>query len=162
MSAAEIEQQIRERYGSLEQPDFHFVGNESLDGSYEDLISRLAETFAIEEITDPNDDVSLSYVLRRDGGEWVVQLSLVGPYAVLLRLTRGAAEVVTASVRDLARCERLILEELERSGLKVLDRSTLSRPIPLRLFNTAPDSVRLYQALFTDTDVLPWETHGAP
>ena len=96
MNPDDIDQRIRERYGSLEQPNFHFVLKEMDKRPFESLIDRLGERFEIDENTDPNDDVSLSYELRRAGQEWSLQLSLIGPYAVLWRPIAQSSEVVAA------------------------------------------------------------------
>ena len=43
------------------------------------------------------------------------------------------------------------------NSIRLLDRDALLIPVPMRLFNTEPENTRVYQALFTDTDILPWE-----
>lgn len=154
---------VSDRYRSLEAPRFSFV-EEALDTNpYLSLLHRVGEHFDCTEDTDPNDDVSFGYVLRKESRVWVLRLSMVGPYAVVLR-RRGdeAMEVIADECGDIVEEEERLLRLLEAEGLTTLDRDTLLRPIPLRLSNTAPEQVRLYQALFTDTDVVPWEGEAVP
>ena len=47
--------------------------------------------------------------------------------------------------------------EEQGGGIKLLTVDELSRPMPMTLFNTNREKVRLYQALFSDRDQLPWE-----
>lgn len=81
---------------------------------------------------------------------------MVGPYAMMLRLPEdNRAEVVSSGEPSIDKHEALVIRLL--SSLKLLTPSELARPIPLRLPNTNPGDVRIYQALFCDDDVLPWE-----
>ena len=153
----EIDRSILQRYGSLEDPDFGFVQELLARDPCAGLREALATDFEVEEATDPNDDVCCSVVLRVGGRVWLLQQSLLGPYAVLLRDCDGPSEVVADATATFDPRERLVLDLLERAGLQILDRATLERPVALELFNAEPDRVCVYQALFSDTDVLPWE-----
>jgi hypothetical protein len=67
----------------------------------------------------------------------------------------GAVEVVeTGSI--VGEDEKTILRALDKAGLHLLGRADLEIPVDLNVFNTAPMNVKMYQALFTDTDILPW------
>jgi hypothetical protein len=153
---------IRSVYGSFENPDFHFASEALRRRPYEQVVSQLERIFKAEEDTDVNDDVSFGYVLRSHGQrEWVLRLSMVGPYAVVLRLSgNGPAEVVSPGAPTLEEQELKLLQVLSAQGIQVLSQDELMRPVPLSLYNTNPGNVRIYQALFSDTDVLPWEGEG--
>jgi hypothetical protein len=152
-----IRNAILARYGSLSEPRFHFVRAALEAHAYRALVDELRSSFDITEETDTNNDVSFSLVLRKDGGALGLRLSMVGPYAVLLRLPpAGSWEVVDGAAKT-TDAERSILDAVRRFGIEPLDQATLSLPIALDMGDTEPDQCRFYQALFTDNDVLPWE-----
>jgi hypothetical protein len=39
----------------------------------------------------------------------------------------------------------------------LLSRRELERPVALRLYDVEPENVRIYQALFEESDILPWD-----
>jgi hypothetical protein len=161
----QILESIKCRYGSMNEPDFHWVQSELAQRSFGTLISRLAAEFDMRDITDPNTDVSRALELapRATSKEIVtLRLSLVGPYACIARhrpttldqtLMDGATDAQNPS-------ELLLVSLLESEGIALLDRRTLAAPVPLMLFETDPDRVRVYQALFSDVDFLPGEFKG--
>jgi hypothetical protein len=147
---------IKHKYKSLEQPDFSFVNKAISLRPYEFLIQKIRNLFEVEELTDSNDDVSFRYLLSKSKKQqWVVELSMLGRFATILRIPEvGPIRVVSkdTSVQE----ERDIVSLLMENQFKILDQQVLEQPFPLRLFNTAPENVCIYQALFSDTDVLPW------
>lgn len=146
------------RYGSLEDPRFGFKREALKADPYRALIDTLKASFTLTEDTDINDDVSFGLVLQAPGGLRVLRLSMIGPYAALLRpAARGAYEAVDdATLANPA--ERRLRDVLRASGIELLDQATLSAPLPMELSNTPADRCRVYQALFVDADLLPWES----
>ncbi|WP_369601099.1 hypothetical protein AAIA72_14985 [Hahella sp. SMD15-11] len=123
---------------------------------YEFLIQKIRNIFEVEELTDPNDDVSFRYLLSKSKKQWVLELSMLGRYATILRIPEvGPIRVVSkdTSVQE----EKDILSLLMENQFKVLEQQDLEQPFSLRLSNTEPEKVCVYQALFSDTDVLPWK-----
>lgn len=113
----------------------------------------------MEEDTDPNDDVSFGYLVTEGDHKWVLRLSMLGPYALFLRL-EASVTVVSGSTTPLSTPEETMLTILAQHGIHVMDMDELLWPVPLHLLNTDPRNVRVYQALFTDSAVLPWEACG--
>jgi hypothetical protein len=147
-------QAVLERYKSLEHPDLSFVSKIANSRPYEPLIQELKELFDIEETTDTNEDVSFCYVLSESKNKWVVELSMVGLYAVILRVAEeGLIALVATSISEQ---EGKIVSLLGKYKFEILQRQELEQPIALNLCNTEPEDVFMYQALFSDTDVLPW------
>lgn len=152
-----IRSAILSKYGSLTEPRFDFVQAALKANEYHDLVQDLRSSFAINEDTDPNDDVSFGLLLRGEHRSYVLRLSMIGRYAALLRVDEhNRSQVVDPDAPAFAE-ERNILEALRLFGIEPLAQGTLSLQIPLELSNTTSADCRLYQALFTDTDVLPWE-----
>ncbi|KYF97203.1 hypothetical protein BE20_39475 [Sorangium cellulosum] len=165
---SQLFQAIMAKYRSLENPDFRWVVEEYERKPYRELERRLVSRFSIEDITDLNNDVSCVFAISPEGSEarWTLKLSLVGPYAVLLRETgaRGWDVYVQGEADARSEDERWILEACRQHAIEVLRLDVLKTPIGLRLFDTDPENVRLYQALFSDNDYLPGEydaEHGA-
>lgn len=139
---------IERKYGSLEQPNFSFVEKERSKNPYQKLEVLLKESFEVEDVTD---DVSFCYVIDK---KWLLQLSMVGSYAVVLGLAKRVHVVALDTVSE---AEQKLLGLLVEHGFIVFHRESLELPVNLKLFNAAPENVCLYQALFSDTDVLPWK-----
>ncbi len=142
---------LERNYKSLEQPDFSFVSSAISSKPYDALIKNLRELFDVEEITDTNDDVSFRYLLSKSSEQWVVELSMLGRYAVIL----GQHGLVTLS--HSTQQEQRILSLLLENQFVVLEQQQLEQPVSITLSNTEPENVCIYQALFSDTDLLPWK-----
>jgi len=159
MTAQDIQmlsETIKRTYTSLEQPDFSFVSKAISSRPYESLIQQMRSLFEVEELTDSNDDVSFRYLLSRSKNQWVVELSMLGRYATVLRISEvGPIRVVTQNIS--VQEEQKIFSLLMENQFKVLEQQELEQPFPIRLSNTEPENVCIYQALFSDTDVLPWK-----
>ena len=145
---------IKARYGSLEAPNYSFVEQVVQEHPYTKLVKALSRVAEIEETTDVNDDVSFRYVLRHGGRSWGLNLSMVGPYGSLLRLT-AAGEVVTdqAAQED----ERQIVRLVKEAGVSLLSREALETRIPFRRVGEETDDATIYQALISDEPLPPWE-----
>ena len=154
-----IDQVIDEKYTSRCEPNFSFVREEIARQPYKSLMNKLREFLTVVENTDPNDDVCFSYFLESAVCRWILQLSMLAKYAVLLRIAENDAvhEVLTIESPDKDFDERRIKELLTNSGIILLSKKNLEQPIDLVLFNTEIGNAHVYQALFSDTDVLPWQ-----
>lgn len=150
-----LKEVILNKYGSYEEPDFRFVEYAIKNNPYQNLIESLSRHFKTIDQTDINTDVAFFYLLDNRRKQWVLGLSMLGSYAVLLRLTNKNPKVVSNGTK-IDDDEVIILRNLEEQSVSILSQSILESPIKLRLFDTLPENVRLYQALFTDADILPW------
>jgi hypothetical protein len=151
-----ILEQAVEKYGSLSSPEFFFVRKALDEDPFRGLIDELASDFQIEEDTDPNDDVSFGYLLTKDSKQWVLRISMVGPYAALFRMKRnGGGEVVEESSNVYVE-ERNIIQLVKQASIQFLTQAELEQPVEMNLSNTEPENVKIYQVLFSDTDFLPW------
>ncbi len=156
---AKFREIINSTYKSLEHPDFSFVKKGFSSRPYDPLIKRLRDYAAVEECTEAEDDVCFSYFLKGRDSLWKLDLSLVGPFGIFVRLKNRVAstDFLHFSKGDLNGYERKILDMLNGSGIRLLTVDELSMDMPLMLFNTAKGNVRLYQALFSDREALPWQ-----
>ncbi|WP_437575484.1 hypothetical protein [Sorangium sp. So ce887] len=149
------------KYKSLENPDFHWVIKEYERKPYRELEQCLMSRFSVEDITDLSGDVSCVLAISPEGSgvQWTLKISLVGSYAVLLRETGARGWDVYVQCESDARSEgeHWILKVCRQHAIEVLRLDVLKTPIGLRLFDTDPERVRLYQALFSDNDYLPGE-----
>ncbi|MFN2400011.1 MAG: hypothetical protein ABR543_15435 [Gemmatimonadaceae bacterium] len=152
-----IDLDIRKAYKSLDDPDLRFKHEMMIRQPYSAVQSALTERFDndLRDDTDPNVDVSFVWGLERRGRIWIVFISMIGPYAAVTREEGDpiAPNVVVGSDED----ETALLHIIQEFGFTVLDKTMLERPCKLRLFNTEPERIRIFQALFANTDLLPWE-----
>lgn len=154
-----VPERIREAmlraYGSLDEPAFRFVGQALAERPYRGLLAAIARHGPVSDDTVPDDDVSFGVILDWADGRRVLRLSMLGPFALLLRLPpERPAEVVTAGTARGA--ERGLVDDLSAHGFELLDRATLDAPVALTLPKTPPGECLVYQALFVDDDVVPW------
>lgn len=146
---------IERQYKSLEEPDYSFVSEAISSKPYDELVKQIQIIFETEEVTDLNEDVCFRYLLSRSGRQWIVELSMVGLYATILRLSEvGLSELVAPDSATTE--EKKIYSLLLNYGVKLLGKLELEKSIALKLYNTELDDVCFYQALFSDTDILPW------
>lgn len=151
-----IMQDIKVAYGSLEEPNFIFKQRNYSSRPYNNIVSKLSSEFEVEEDTDLNADVSQQLTVKHKDGSCAVELSLVGRYAVLLRVFDGCTPMVLTD-QNSNEYERKIIDIVEKNDVKILPQEVLEEKIELRLFYTERDRVCVYQALFSDTDFLPWQ-----
>lgn len=147
---------IGQAYTSLEQPDFSFVSKAISSRPYDSIIQQMRSLFEVEEITDSNDDVSFRYLLSKSKNQWVIELSMLGRYATVLRIS-GARHIRVVTQNTSVQEEQKIFSLLTENQFKVLGQQDLEQSFPLKLPNTEPGNVCIYQALFSDTDVFPWK-----
>lgn len=151
-------------YKSLEHPDFSFVKRMQSARPYEPVIRKLRDYAAIEQISEADDDVCFSYLLKGRNTLWKLDLSLVGPFAIFVRLKSKVTEqdFLYPGKGDLVGFETKIVDIVKTSGVKLMTPSELAIPMPMTLFNTEKNNVRLYQALFSDREQLPWDGAAEP
>lgn len=150
---------VKNQYKSLESPDFNFVQRVYEQNPYHDLIDLLAsKKISLEEDTDINDDVSFGYSFKTKQDEYILRISMVEKYAVLMKIDEdnNILRVVDKS-NIFTTIERNLMLYLESKNIILLNIKILETPIKIKLFNADQENTRIYQALFTDTDILPWE-----
>lgn len=153
----EILQRLHAAYKSFDNPEFFFVGSALDNNPYQDLVQEIRQWFEVEEDTDPNDDVSFGYLLSQGEQQWVLRLSMVGPFAVLDRIgPSNQVDVIGPTQQLLSPAEDRLVGLVSSAGIRLLDKREMETTVPLHLDGIDGDT-RLYQALFTATDVLPWE-----
>ena len=150
---------ISSKYKSLDQPDFSFVKKVFSARPYDPLIKRLRDYAAVEELTEAEDDVCFSYLLKGRATLWKLDLSIVGPFGIFVRLGPRISpnDFLDYGKDDLTSFEHRIMEILRGFSIKLMTVEELSIEMPMKLYNTDRERVRLYQALFSDRERLPWE-----
>jgi hypothetical protein len=154
----QIVRDIERAYGSTSSPNWSFVLREHERDPYGELLAALATAVTVTDKTDLNEDVSLYLILgplASDSFSWSLGLSYVGRYAVFYR---HGGPVLTKATPGLSAEESRILEILDSHGVQALEGSLLVRPFPMPGFSNHPDpqDVRIYHALFSDLEILPW------
>ena len=150
---------IEGAYKSLVHPDFSFVKKVFSARPYDPLIKRLRDYGVVEELVEAEDDVCFSYLLKGQSSLWRLDLSVVGPFGLFIRLKAkvGSSDFIHPGKADITGYEAKVLGLLQSAGIKLLTTDELSQRIPMTLYNTAKNNVRLYQALFSDREAQPWE-----
>ena len=147
---------LRACYGSLDEPNFHKVSEVLKSDPYRPLVELLRSSgIQVTDTTDLNNDVSVRLVLDRSGDQVGLALSGVGPYAALLY--QDAAERyswVTQPQNAPTPLAALVAQAVQGAGFELLDRSLASRTIRMNWYDGSEEAA-LYQALFTDSDVIP-------
>src|SRR5690606_20277770 len=105
------------------------------------------------------EDVCFSYFLKGRAQLWKLDLSIVGPFGIFMRLKSriDKSDFLHFGSDDVVGFERKILDILKGAGVKLMTVDELSMKLPMTLYNTGKGDVKLYQALFSDRQHLPWE-----
>ncbi len=150
---------VESAYKSLENPDFGFVKKGFAARPYDPVIKRLRDYAAVEELTEADDEVCFTYLLKGRAALWKLDLSLVGPFGLFVRLTSrvNRDDFLFAGKSDVVDFEVKIIDILKGAGIRLLNADDLALPMPIALFATGKEQARLYQALFSDRLKLPWE-----
>lgn len=83
---------------------------------------------------------------------------MVGRCAVLFRLLDASSGLKFVPPKTAVPEEQTIQRLILDSQFVILGQQELGQPCPLKIHNTDPENMRIYQALFSDTDVLPWKS----
>lgn len=150
-----IEADILRTYGDLANPNFEFVRKNLAQPRYQTVVENLSKVCRLRDETDPNNDVSFGYVLERDREKLFLQLSMIGPYFCLFRIL-DAGPILADGTTTESSLEKQTIDILESLNLSRVDVDLLKQPVALKLFNTSPERTCFYNALFSDTDVLPF------
>ena len=150
---------VHSAYKNLDHPDFSFVKRVFHARPYDPLIKRLRDYAVVEELTEGEDDVCFSYLFKGQSALWKLDLSVVGPFGIFVRLKSriGSQDFLHYTKEDLTGFEHKVLDVLKGAGIKLLTVEELSIEMPMTLYNTDRERVRLYQALFSDREKLPWD-----
>lgn len=152
-----VHELIARAYKNLEHPDFSFVKKVFSARPYDPLVKRLRDYAVVEECTEAEDDVCFSYFLKGQASLWKLDLSLVGPFGIFVRLRNRVAtdDFLYFGKDGITSFETKILDILKPAGIRLMSAEELACQMPMQLYNTK--NVRLYQALFSDREALPWE-----
>lgn len=151
---------IAAKYKSFDNPDFGFVKRGFSSRPYEPVIKRLRDYAAVEELTEADDDVCFCYFLKGRAQLWKLDLSLVGPFGIFVRLKNQVdrGDFLYPMRGDLVDYEIKMIDILKSAGIRFMTADELALKMPMTLFNTAKESACVYQALFSDRPKLPWES----
>ena len=123
---------LRACYGSLDKPNFRKVSETLRRDPYRPLVESLRSSeIEITDSTDLNNDVSVRLVLDRSEDSWVTQ-------------QENAPTPLAA----------LVAQAVQAAGFKLLDRGLVSQKVKMSWYDGS-EEVTLYQALFTDSDIIP-------
>ncbi len=152
-----IKKELLAKHGSFEKPDFHFRWKALEERPYRSFVDEALTHFFIKDQTDLNQDGCFVYtILAELKPQWMIQLSMVGRYGVLFRIERNHPALINCD-NQLIPGEDVIVSLVAKHGIILLHKDILMTRVDLALDYTDPENVRVYQALFSDTDILPWE-----
>lgn len=151
---------IKKKYLSLRNPNFSFVQQAVRQKPYKELVESIANLFSITEDTDENNDVSFGFILRTTTAILILRISMVGPYYLLLKTTSDGCCFLIKPTTYLSLAEQQVIDLLSAKGLQMLDEGLLLQPINLTLSNAQANNTYIFQALFTDTDTIPWNSYN--
>lgn len=147
---------IRATYGDLTSPNYQKISelfNIGID--YKEL-NKLAYYFWIKDVTDCNEEYCFSFLIKNDDNIYRLELSLVGRYAVLLKIDGQDAALLSHEYITQDKSLRIGFADLLQSRV-FLDRPTLEAHVELHSDDAGNDGrVPVYNALFASTSIPPW------
>lgn len=139
-------------YRDLTKPDFSWVKPKYQSQPYKkDILNLIENGFSVYEETDLNEDVSVNLHVRKNEEHYVLKLSLVEKYAILLHANlQGFYHIISYDDIESSPVLKLLKKYLDREEIKLLDASIIELPIRIQLFNTEIEDTTFYNALFAD------------
>lgn len=119
---------------------------------YSEIIKELNQYFKMEENTDINDDVCFSYSITKGDLTWLMQISMIGKYALLINSKEKTTEEYSPETEK--EYEKIIKNLLNKNGIKILEQKILEQD--LGYTGDFWEMGNVYNFLFSDTDFLPW------
>ncbi|ASO18334.1 hypothetical protein FHR81_002737 [Actinoalloteichus hoggarensis] len=161
MNLDEIISLITASYGGdLSNPHFYFVDPALERRPYHEIVNRIESIgdVRISEYSDANTYASFAYVIENCGRSWALELSMLGPIGVFARIgEHGWDRLLRPGEGDLLPFECEVFGLLVEQKITFPVRAILEHPLDMILDYTDPGNVRVYHALFSDEDFLPWE-----
>ena len=145
---------VKAAYKSLENPNFAFVSRAIKVQSYSRLLDQLGQSFTLFETTDENDDVAFTNLVSSESQDLGLWLSMVGPYALIQRVGEDHVETLRAPFSSQ---EELLIATLREHHIALVSEDLLRHRIRMNLDEAAKGKVTLYQALFDNSQALPWD-----
>ena len=155
---AEIVATVKAAFGSLDEPNYAFAEERLRNLRQHPVIADLMARWFVRDETDLNNHMALHLKVRHAEGCCVVCLSLVDKWAMLFRLAHESQvyeEVIHPAQPVLSSSERDIVELVQKHGFNLLSKAEAALPIPMNLFSTERDDVRIYHAVIADDGVVP-------
>ena len=147
LNKEQIKSEILSAYLSTDSPNYSFVMDRYNSQIYKEFISELSTIYSLEENTDLNYDVCLSLQVNIRKKLFVVQLSLVGKYAVILT-SNGQLANKDDQIKDLQNL-------LKKHEIVLLEKKELLDQIKFQLEDKLED-VPIYKILFSYDDTPSW------
>jgi hypothetical protein len=136
-------------FGAGVMRDFSQVAGVLACRPYDAIVDQWRQRAEVEDLTDPNYDVSFAYAV----GPLVVRLSMVGPYALVLRQERELWVTVESPAADTS----FVSESLIAEGFMILRRDLLNTRVDI--WPEEGDELVVYNCLFDDGGEVPWRQH---
>ena len=147
LNKEQIKSEILSAYLSTDSPNYSFVMDRYNSQIYKEFISELSTIYSLEENTDLNYDVCLSLQVNIRKKLFVVQLSLVGKYAVILT-SNGQLANKDDQIKDLQNL-------LKKHEIVLLEKKELLDQIKFQLEDKLED-VPIYKILFSYDETPSW------
>jgi hypothetical protein len=150
-------------YGSADQPRFEFTHEFARLHMYDELLRELIfnlledieSGFGVKQRTDFNTDHCLAFEV--DGpGNWRLEFSLVGRFAACFRMLPTRLVPIEQTHHESIGSLKL-MPLLAKHHVRLMGKDELELPLKMRLFDTDPENVVVYQVFFRDVDILPWK-----
>jgi hypothetical protein len=153
----EIRRHVSDSFGDIHAPHYAKVSARLDTRSTWPELSSMIQIFWVKDVTDVNYDISMGLLLKDGIDEFKLELSAVGPYAAIMKLRQD--KYYLTSLNEVMADARLVgaLASTMRSRT-FLSQSVMEREIPFGADEAGHVSRRIYTVLFSDIEILPWET----
>ncbi|WP_157462693.1 hypothetical protein [Curvibacter gracilis] len=106
----------------------------------------------IEDTSDINDDVSDILFVSDKDKSWLVFLSWIGPFSLIMRTDDGH-KILDHPYPPINESEKLIIESLNTMGYQLVGSKEIYTKIQAKIPNSNSNTAFIYQLLFSDTDI---------
>jgi hypothetical protein len=141
---------ITEKYKSPDNLQYSFKNQDHLD--FLNFKKAIEGKMNIEDTSDANYDVSNILFVSDKENSWLVFLSWVGPFSLIMRTTKRRV-ILDYPYSPINESEKLILETLKTLGYQIIGSKEIYTKISAKIPNSDSNIAFVYQLLFSDTDI---------
>ncbi|WP_153101230.1 hypothetical protein [Paraburkholderia hayleyella] len=138
-------------YGSFEHPEYLFTHQWFTEKKYPEMMDFIKENYQFSEDTEPNTDVSYSFILKKGKQDAILKVSFVGPYFYMSSILSDGSQSEPAY--DLTAMDfRFPLQEyLHQAGFICTTSTILCKKVPF-----GGQRVSVYTILYCYEDEPSW------
>jgi hypothetical protein len=147
---------VEKTYGDMNDPNYAIISDRLKESGLPKELRKLMFMFWVKEVTDVNEDVCRSFLLKGDAILYRLDLSVVGDYAMLMEIHGQTLIFIDSDIIKSDKHLRSVFEDFSR--FIFLNKDVLECEIDLNLDDEGRSSI--YNALFSSGPIPSSQDEG--